>query len=162
GCIKPRKQPNLPKIFGPAREYVGKTPIILIPGVLGSQLVNSKTGQLAWPTADRRKDDDVDLPISTDLEANRDDLVATGIVDATKLSLLLPEVKVYVDLLSTLEHTAGYKQGSIDAPVSGGASDTFYVFHYDWRRDNVENARVLARKVERLKQALGRPDLKFN
>jgi pimeloyl-ACP methyl ester carboxylesterase len=162
GCIKPRKQPNLSKIFGPARAYVGKTPIIVIPGVLGSQLVNTKTGRVAWPTADRRKDDDIDLPISTDLETNRDDLVATRIVDATKLSLLLPEVKVYTDLLSTLEQTAGYKPGSIDAPLASGASDTYYVFSYDWRRDNVENARVLARKIDALKRGLGRPDLKFN
>src|SRR6185436_5951795 len=40
--------------------------------------------------------------------------------------------------------------------------DTFYVFPYDWRRDNVENAQVLVRKIETLKRRLGKPNLKFN
>jgi pimeloyl-ACP methyl ester carboxylesterase len=162
GCVKPRKSPDLPKIFAPAREYVGKAPIIVIPGVLGSQLVNPKTGKTIWPSADRDDEDDVELPISTDLASNRDDLVAARIVDTTDLSLLLPEVKVYVDLLDTLEHTAGYRRRSIDAPAPDGASDCYYVFSYDWRRDNVENARLLARKIDALKTALNRPDLKFN
>src|SRR5688572_5365875 len=76
GCVKPRKSPDLPKIFAPAREYVGKAPIIVIPGVLGSQLVNPKTGKTIWPSAARDDEDDVELPISTDLASNRDDLVA--------------------------------------------------------------------------------------
>lgn len=162
GCLKPRKGPNLPRIFAEAREYVGKAPIIVIPGALGSQLVNPATGKVIWPSADRDGVDDVDLPISTDLASNRDDLVATRIVDTTDLSLLLPEVRVYVDLLNTLESTAGYKRRSIDAPSPDGASDAYYVFSYDWRRDNVENARLLARKVDALKTTLNRPDLKFN
>lgn len=161
GCIKSRKRPNLAKIFAPAREYVGKTPIIVIPGVLGSQLVDPRNQKVVWPSADRC-DDDVDLPISTDFAANTDNLLATRIIDTTKLSLLLPEVKVYTDLLSTLENTAGYRRGSIDAPPSDGAADTYYVFYYDWRRDNVENAQLLAKKIVALKASLGRPDLKFN
>jgi pimeloyl-ACP methyl ester carboxylesterase len=161
-CVRPRKQPDLPKIFHQARTYVGKTPIIVIPGALGSQLVNPKTGRVVWPSAGRDDGDDVDLPISTDLAANRDDLVATNIVDVTKLSLLLPEVKVYTDLLATLSGVAGYHPGAFDAPAADGAADTFYVFYYDWRRDNVENARLLARKIDTLKEKLGRPDLRFN
>ena len=161
-CVKSRRTPNLKKIFAPARQYVGKTPIIVVPGVLGSQLVNPSTGRLVWPSSSRFKDDDVDLPIAPDLAANRDGLVASRIVDTTDLSLLLPEVRVYRDMLTTLEETAGYRPGAIDAPPPDGATDTFYVFPYDWRRDNVENARLLGRKIEALKTALGRPDLKFN
>jgi pimeloyl-ACP methyl ester carboxylesterase len=162
GCVRPHQTPNLPRIFGPARESTGKTPIIVIPGILGSQIVNSKTGEVAWPSSDRSEIDDLDLPVGTDFESNRDDLEASGILNVTKLSLLLPEVRVYRDLLETLEEAAGYRRGSIDDPPADGATDTFYVFYYDWRRDNVENARLLARKVDTLKAKLGRPDLKFN
>ena len=161
-CVRPKTHPNLPRIFEPARQFVGKAPIIVIPGALGSQLVNPKTGQTVWPSRTRYSDDDIELPIGTDLAANQDALMATRIVDTTKLSLLLPEIRVYSDLLETLEHVAGYRRGSIDLPPSDGAADTYYVFYYDWRRDNVENARLLARKVAALKSALGRPDLKFN
>ena len=161
-CVKSRRTPNLRKIFAPARTFVGKTPIIVVPGALGSQLINPSTGRVVWPSSSRFKDDDVDLPISPDLAGNRDGLVASRIIDTTDLSLLLPEVRVYRDMLTTLEQTAGYRPGAIDAPPPDGATDTFYVFPYDWRRDNVENARLLGRKIEALKTALGRPDLKFN
>lgn len=161
-CVKPRKKPNLPQIFAPARERTGKTPVIVIPGVLGSQLSNPNTGQVVWPSANRYKDDDIDLPITPDLAANRDTLIPTQIVVTTKLSVVLPEVRVYRDLLDTIEKTAGYKPASIDAPPRGGDADTYYIFYYDWRRDNVENARLLSRKIEALKASLGRPDLKFN
>ncbi len=46
--------------------------------------------------------------------------------------------------------------------TKGGHQDTFYVFPYDWRRDNVENARLLVRRIESLKRSLGKPKLKFN
>lgn len=36
------------------------------------------------------------------------------------------------------------------------------MFPYDWRQDNVANARELVRRIERLKGRLQRPDLKFN
>jgi pimeloyl-ACP methyl ester carboxylesterase len=161
-CIRPRQSPNLPRIFAPARESTGKTPIIIIPGILGSQIVNGTSGEVLWPSTDKSKTDDLDLPIGPDFEANADDLRASGILDVTRLSLLLPEVRVYIDLLETLEKAAGYRRASIDEPPPSGAVDTFYVFYYDWRRDNAENARLLARKVEALKAKLERPDLKFN
>ena len=46
--------------------------------------------------------------------------------------------------------------------AADGYQDTFYVFPYDWRQDNVRNARELVRRIERLKSRLQRPDLKFN
>jgi pimeloyl-ACP methyl ester carboxylesterase len=162
GCIKARRTPDLPVIFARAKNRVGKTPIIIVPGILGSQIVNAQTREVVWPSTDRSKVDDVDLPISLDFEANRDGLVALDILDTTKLSILLPEVKVYSDLLLALEQSAGYRRASLDDPPADGDSDVFYVFHYDWRRDNAETARLLARKVDALKARLGRPDLKFN
>jgi pimeloyl-ACP methyl ester carboxylesterase len=161
-CIKARRTPDLPMIFARAKNRSGKTPIIVVPGILGSQIVNSRTREVIWPSTDRSKSDDIDLPITTDLEANRDALVALDILDTTKLSILLPEVKVYSDLLGTLERSAGYRPASLDAPPADGDSDVYYVFYYDWRRDNAENARLLARKIEALKARLGRPELKFN
>jgi pimeloyl-ACP methyl ester carboxylesterase len=161
-CIKPRRTPDLPVIFNRAKNRTGKTPIIVVPGILGSQIVNGQTREVVWPSTDRSKVDDIDLPISPDFAANRDALVARDILDSTKLSILLPEVKVYSDLLGTLERSAGYRRASLDDPPADGDSDVFYVFYYDWRRDNAENARLLARKIDALKTRLGRPELKFN
>ena len=59
------------------------------------------------------------------------------------------------DLLEALRRYAGYREGDWDNPSADGYQDTFYVFPYDWRQDNVANARELVRRIERLKRNLG-------
>lgn len=100
--------------------------------------------------------------MSPDLAANRDDLVPGKIIETVKLARVLPEVYVYRDLLDALRRYAGYRQGDWENPGAGDYQDTVYVFPYDWRQDNVRNARELVRRIERLKSRLQRPDLKFN
>lgn len=160
GCISARKTPNLEQIFASARARTGKRPVIVIPGILGSELINSKTGETVWPSAFRTAHDV--LPISPNLETNRDDLVPGKILETVRLARLLPEVYVYRDLLESLRRYAGYREGNWENPDVDGDRDTFYVFAYDWRRDNVSNARELVQRIERLKTRLQRPDLKFN
>lgn len=159
-CISARRTPNLEHIFASARTRTGKRPVIVIPGILGSELINSKTGQTIWPSAFRASTEG--LPINPDLEANRDDLVPGKILETVRLAKILPEVYVYRDLLEALRHYAGYREASWDDPGVDGDRDTFYVFAYDWRRDNVANARELVQRMQRLKERLKRPDLKFN
>ena len=160
GCISARKTPNLEQIFATARTTPGKRPVIVIPGILGSELINPKTGERVWPSAFRTSQEG--LPISPNLEANRDDLIPGKIVETAKLARLLPEVYVYRDLLEALRRYAGYREGDWENPAADGDRDTFYVFAYDWRRDNVGNARELIRGLQRLKDKLKRHDLKFN
>lgn len=157
-----KRTPNLERIFAEARGQTGKRPIIIIPGILGSQLVNKETGEVAWPSAFRISDNDLRLPISPDLKANRDNLVASKILDTIKLARLVPDVYVYHHLLVALNKYGGYTEGDWDNPGPNGDRDTFYVFAYDWRRDNVETARELIERVENLKLKLNRPDLRFN
>jgi len=134
--------------------------VIVIPGILGSELINPKTGEKVWPSAFRTSQEG--LPISPDLAANRDDLVPGNIVETVKLARVLPEVYVYRDLLVALRRYAGYRDGDWNNPSVDGYQDTFYVFPYDWRQDNVNNARELIRRISQLKAKLQRPDLKFN
>lgn len=157
-----RRTPDLERIFAGAKARGGKRPVIVIPGVLGSQIVNRRTGEVVWPSAFRSSDDGLNLPTTPDLASNRDDLVASKIIETAKLARLAPEVYVYRALLWALENYAGYREGEWDAPPADGDRDTFYVFPYDWRRDNVETAREFVRRVEELKRKLGRPDLRFN
>ena len=160
GCISARRTPNLEHIFASARAKNGKRPVIVIPGILGSELINPKTGETVWPSAFRTSQEG--LPISPDLAANRDDLMPGKIIETVKLARVLPEVYVYRDLLEALRRYAGYREGNWENPSADGYQDTFYVFPYDWRQDNVNNARELIRRIDRLKTKLQRPDLKFN
>jgi pimeloyl-ACP methyl ester carboxylesterase len=159
-CISARRAPDLEHIFATARTRIGKRPVIVIPGILGSELINSKTGEKVWPSAFRTSQEG--LPISPDLAANRDDLVPGKIIEVVKLARVLPEVYVYRDLLEALRRYAGYREGDWTNPSVDGYQDTFYVFPYDWRQDNVSNARVLVNRISQLKTKLQRPDLKFN
>ncbi|MDT7688407.1 MAG: hypothetical protein QOE46_1166 [Acidobacteriota bacterium] len=157
-----RRTPNLVRVFAGARGLKGKRPVIVIPGILGSRIVNRATGEIVWPSVFRSDVDGLSLPTTPDIAANRDELDAARIVEAAKLARIAPEVYVYHYLLRALEDYGGYREGDWDNPPEGGDHDTFYVFAYDWRRDNVESARLLARRVEALKLRLGRPDLRFN
>jgi pimeloyl-ACP methyl ester carboxylesterase len=163
-CLKATK-PHLPRIFPPqvVARHTGKRPVIVIPGTLGSQLVNRRTGEQVWPGLFVPHSDTLALPIaSTVFTENADDIVATEILETARLAKLIPEISVYDSLLETLERYGGYRRGQLDAPPEDGDRDTFYVFAYDWRRDNVESAQMLAQKIARLKQQLNRPDLRFD
>ena len=160
GCISARRTPNLEHIFATARVRKGKRPVIVIPGILGTELMNPKTGETVWPSAFRTSQEG--LPISPNLAANRDDLIPGKIIETVKLARVLPEVYVYRDLLVALRRYAGYRDGDWNNPGADDYQDTFYVFPYDWRQDNVSNARELIRRISQLKTKLQRPDLKFN
>ena len=136
----------------------GKPPVIIIPGITGSQLVNTRTDNSVWFNLKRDKDDDVRLPITSPiLSRNRDGLRATDIIREVKLPVL-PDVEVYQSLLDALKEK-GYTEATWSKPQ---AADVFYVFPYDWRRDNVENARLLISTIDAAKRSLRRPDLKFD
>src|SRR5579885_2368486 len=77
-----RHTPNLQRIFEGARAQKGKRPVIVIPGILGTR----KTGEVVWPTAFRSKTSDLPLPTTPNLDEDRDDLVASRIVDTAKLA----------------------------------------------------------------------------
>ena len=142
-----------------AEQTTGKSPVIIIPGISGSQLVNPQTGKTVWFSVRRDKDDDLRLPItSTNFTKNRDSLVAKDIIREVKLPGILPDVEVYQSLIDSLK-ARGFAEADWNKPQ---ATDVFYVFPYDWRRDNVETARLLIEKIEAVKRAVKRTDLKFD
>ncbi len=163
-CLKATK-PTLPKVF-PAPQQLApknKPPLIIIPGILGTELVNQKTQKRLWPELFPADRDALLLPIaSASLRENRDDIVAARVIEQADLGKLIPQIGVYAGLLQALENYAGYKRGDIDNPASDGGRDTFYLFAYDWRRDNVEAALALAEKIAQLKAKLQQPELRFD
>ena len=140
----------------------GKAPIIIIPGLTGSELVHRGNGKVVWFRSTRVKDDDIRLPITLSYTSSRDDLYPRDIMRGVKILKFLPEIEIYERLINALETRGGYREAKWNAPGRDGDRDTFYVFAYDWRRDNVENARNLVVQVEALKRRLRKPNLKFN
>ncbi len=139
-------------------QSTGKPPIIIIPGISGSQLVNPATGKSVWFSIKRDKDDDLRLPMtSAVLSRNRDGLRPKDIIRTVELPVL-PDVEVYQTLIDALKER-GYAEASWNTPK---ASDVFYVFAYDWRRDNVESAQLLMQRMTAVKRRLRSPKLKFD
>lgn len=159
---KPDKAAEAAALAAVPKLAKGKLPVIIIPGLIGSELINKDTNDVVWFGLRRAKTDDLRLPISTNIAENRDNLVPRDILRSVKLFSFLPETEIYERLVDTLETTGGYTEGKWDAPSATGYEDTYYLFPYDWRRDNVENARLLIRRINELKVKLKKPDLKFN
>ena len=136
----------------------GKNPIIIIPGITGSELIDSKTDKTVWFSVKRDKDDDLRLPMTSPLlTRDRDSLRVGDIIREVKLPVL-PDVQVYNKLIEALIDR-GYTEADWKHPK---AADVFYVFPYDWRRDNVESAQLLMQRMLAVKRTLRKPGLKFD
>lgn len=188
-CASKEGQPELALIYNQAASFHApdRNPIIVIPGMLGSKLLDRASDQMIWGAFDSIGADPGDpdqlraisLPIgegAMPLAQLRDDVVPDGVLDKARISLLgIPiELEVYAGILNTLG-IGGYRDQSLGL---GGVIDygddhfTCFQFPYDWRRDIVESARILAAFV-RKKRAFVRqqymesygvddPDVKFD
>ncbi|MEQ1607110.1 MAG: hypothetical protein ABL999_19775 [Pyrinomonadaceae bacterium] len=139
----------------------GKNPVILVPGLSGSELRHKVTNERIWFRTFKSKSEDLRLPINPDLSKNYDDLVPGDVLRGVKLGVF-PVTDVYGGFIKAMEVRGGYHEEKWDSPSENGFEDSLYVFAYDWRLDCVENARLLVKKVEALKVTLKKPDLKFD
>jgi len=139
----------------------GKYPLILIPGLTGSELVNERTGDKIWFRAIKSGSEDLRLPISVNIEKVRDDIIPGDIIRTIKIGPL-SVTDVYGGFIKAMEVRGGYKEEKWETPSAEADHDSLFVFSYDWRLDNVGNARRLIESIEALKRKLKKPDLKFD
>jgi len=163
GCFTRVATPELALIYNRSARHHGpdRNPIIVIPGILGSKLWDRPTGTAVWgafePGAANPEDPDgarqVALPIrDAPLAELRDEVESNGVLDRVRVRLMgVPlEVQAYAGILRTLG-AGGYRDEALGL---GGEIDygsdhyTCFQFDYDWRRDNVENARRLHDFIE--------------
>ena len=138
-------------------QTVERNPVIIIPGISGTELVDA-SGKTVWFSLKRSKTDDIRLPIQSPILArNRDGLKPKDVIRAVDIKLF-PDIEVYQSLIDALK-AKGYTEAQWNAPK---ASNVFYVFPYDWRRDNVESAQLLMRKMAAVRRAVRNPKLKFD
>lgn len=138
-----------------------RNPVILIPGLTGSELMHKVTGERIWFKTFKSKAEDLRLPISTSIETMHDDLVPGDIIREVKVGIF-PVTDVYGGFIRAMGMRAGYHEDNWKDPSEDGDRKAIYVFAYDWRLDNVANAQRLVHDVEALKRKLKRPDLKFD
>ncbi len=161
-CHQPLPRPDLGDRYNQAAKYHGpdRQPVIVIPGILGSKLVDEE-GTLIWGAFSGRSANPargevsrkIALPMVPGLALSemKDTVRDDGALDRLKLSIFgLPvESEAYAQILATLG-VGGYRDEQL---AEAGAIDygtdhyTCFQFAYDWRRDNVENARLLHRFI---------------
>lgn len=139
----------------------GKNPLVLIPGLSGSELRHSETNERVWFKTFKSKSEDLRLPLLADPTKMRDKLIATDVLREVKLGIF-PGVDIYGGFIKAMEIRGGYKEEKFDAPSADGYKDSLYVFAYDWRLDNVENAKLLIKRLDGLRKHFKRPNLKFD
>lgn len=130
-----------------------RTTLIFVPGITGSVLRDTATGKILWGTGKTLlvpKDYGWSLarPIDADRGGN-DAIEATVPLESIRIGPI--KKPIYGPVFDLLEAN-GYCRGNLDEPAPG---DNFFAFAYDWRLDNVEHARALAAKLERLRTARG-------
>lgn len=166
GAASPNaRRPDLSGIYGQTAQSADelRNPLIVIPGVLGSRLVDDETRRVVWGEFGG---DGIDpshaagarllaLPMAEgkSLRDLKDEVHEEGVLDTLEIRVFgLPfELGAYRDILIALG-VGGYHESLSDIDY-GSQNHNSFQFAYDWRRDNVENAQrlhqfILGKKAE--------------
>jgi hypothetical protein len=156
GCVTSPGGPDLGGLYNEAAQYHDETrnPIVVIPGILGSKLVDDASGRIVWGafgggSVNPKRAADARLlahPMGEGVALRdlRDTVRSDGALDRVRVELLgLPiQLDAYVQILGTLG-VGGYRDeqlGMAGAVDYGDDHFTCFQFDYDWRRDIAENA----------------------
>ena len=190
GCARSvYKEPDLGGLYNraAARSHIQGNPVIVIPGILGSKLRDSESGELVWGAFEKGTTNPqtpegarlIAIPMreGAPLSELTDTVHADGALDIVKVSLFgLPiELSAYANILNTLG-AGGYLDESLAVNEAnevdyGDDHFTCFQFDYDWRLDNVENARRLGEFIkekkayileEYKKRGIERTEVKFD
>lgn len=157
-CSSADKRPDLARLYRSASTAADQPPVILIPGLMGSTLVDRETGREFWPGSLRA------LAFSDYRELaqmSAEDREGEGLVPGD-LFYGVAGVDFYSNLLATLERAGRFRRARPGEPVRGTDRRRYYVFLYDWRKDNTETARKLHALIEQVRTDYGNPDLKVD
>lgn len=164
GCAGSKPETDLGAIYNNAA-MVGeehRSPVIVLPGILGSKLIDTDSGRRVWGAftgdyANPNDDDDARLfalPMAegTPIGALRDSIRSDGALDTIEVQFFgIPHtVDAYVQILGTLG-LGGYRDrllGESGAIQYGPGHYTCDQYDYDWRKDISQHADDLHDFVE--------------
>lgn len=164
GCSPEIRHPDLANLYNGYAQHEDpwRNPIIVIPGLMGSRLVEQQSGKLVWGAFGLNQIDPntvegaplVALPMSPD--PGSDHLVNTvqpdGALDRVVINFLgFPmELNAYYNILRALG-VGGYRDqglGEAGAIDYGDQHYTCFQFDYDWRLNIVESAKALEKFIQ--------------
>ena len=158
-CAGGMLRPDLQRLYMTSKP-VAQPPVILIPGLLGSKLRDTTTGEEIWPgsitdilfssyPALRQEIDPATLePKPSTLEP----------FDITEAAL---GQDIYRPIMRTLEQAGGYRR-AWPGSRAGPLERRYYVLPYDWRQDNVRSVHALHGLIEDVRRDYNDPELKVD
>ncbi len=149
GACQSNKKPDLAQLYQQHATDHSNTPLVLIHGTMGSKLRFKETQQQVWPGK-------INQLIFSNYKklANR--------IDASGLDVVEPDIEsyaifdsysglsIYDEIIDTLVEFGGYQQS--DFNHFDRTKRNLYIFHYDWRQDNVKSAAKLDEFIEQVLQ----------
>jgi pimeloyl-ACP methyl ester carboxylesterase len=152
--------PDLSRLY-PAQGITGdRVPVIIIPGMLGSRLIDRDTGAEAWPGSTRKllTSGYPELAFKIDpetLEPLDDGRVPGRIFDSAGGR------DFYGRIIKALQEFGGYRLAQPGQQAVRGDAG-MYIFTYDWRRDMASTAGKLDELIEQIRRDYSDPDLRVD
>ncbi len=159
GCVATLVPTDFDDFYDPraAERYPDRNPVIVIPGFLGSRLVDAESGAVIWGAVGGNYADPdtpqgarlIALSLRDGLEGNKRKNLSPairpdGVLDRFRIRALALRLKPYHEILRALSE-AGYRDEDLirrDVDFGDRHLNSFQ-FAYDWRLDNAANARRL-------------------
>ncbi|MCE2943170.1 MAG: hypothetical protein LW828_00380 [Xanthomonadaceae bacterium] len=157
GCATSRG-PDLAALYARAATSPSQPPVVVIPGLMGSTLVDERSGEEIWPGS---------LPALAFSDYAR--LARIGpeweSADGIRAGAVIREiggVDIYGALLTTLEQAGRFREGRLGVPVVAGDRRRYYTLAYDWRQPNIVAVRQLHALIDRIRRDYGDPALRVD
>ena len=153
-------KPDLHRLYMESMEITDQPPVVFIHGVLGSKLRDIKEGDDLWLGSIGRIlfSDYAEVAYEIDPET-LEPLPSTA--EAYAISDSAVGKDFYGKIIETLGDTGGYQLAKVGGKVTPNQKN-YYIFHYDWRQDNVITASQLADFIDQIRIDYGYPELKVD
>lgn len=152
--------PDLHRLYMQSMEVHDQPPVVLIHGVLGSKVRDKITEEELWPGSASRLFLNDYSDIALDIDPDTLNPISNN-TEAYAISEGAVGKDFYGKIVSTLGDSGGYKLAQVGEEVDP-TEKNYYVFHYDWRQDNVVSAGKLADFIEQIRVDYNDPALKVD
>jgi pimeloyl-ACP methyl ester carboxylesterase len=153
-----RQGPDLTALYARAASNPSQPPVIVIPGLMGSTLRDTQTGEELWPgsLSDLAFSDYARLArMGPEWEMSNN--VAPG-----TLIRELGGVDIYGQLLGTLEGAGRFREGEPGKPIDPLQRRRYYTLAYDWRQPNIVAVRQLHALIDQIRRDYADPGLRID
>lgn len=151
-------KPDLQRLYANSHIAADQPPVILIPGIMGSRLADDR-GREQWVGSIGKlltsSFSSLTLPVPGQPQPANPPLHPTRLTDKSAGR------DFYASIERVLGEVGGY-QRAVPGVAVPSAQRSYYEFAYDWRQDNVINARKLGELIDQIRIDYDNPDLQVD